>query len=61
MRKIAYLLTAACLVVSLSACQKEEGPAEKAGKQIDKAAKEAGQAMEKAAESVKDAVKKESK
>lgn len=61
MRKIGYLVTAACLVVSLFACQKKEGPAEKAGKEIDKAAKDAGTAMEKAAESVKDAVKKESK
>lgn len=61
MRKMGYLVSAVCLVVFLSACQKEEGPAEKAGKEIDKAAKEAGQAMEKAAESVKEAVKKESK
>jgi hypothetical protein len=49
------------LVCFLSACQKEEGPAEKAGKEVDKAAKEAGAAMEKAADSLKDAVKRESK
>lgn len=61
MRKIGCLAIAALLVFSLAACQKEEGPAEKAGKEIDKAAKEAGQAMERAAESVKEAVKKESK
>jgi hypothetical protein len=60
-RKIGYLVTAVCLVVSLSACQKEEGPAEKAGKEIDKAVKDAGNAVDKAAESVKEAVKKDSK
>jgi len=60
-RKIGNLATAALLVFSLGACKKEEGPAEKAGKEIDKAFKEAGKAMEKTAESVKEAAKKESK
>jgi hypothetical protein len=44
------------LGLTLSACQKE-GPGEKAGKEIDKAAKDAGQAIEKAVDSVKDATK----
>jgi hypothetical protein len=61
MRKIGSLATAALLVFSLSACKKEEGPAEKAGKEVDKAFKEAGKAAEKTAESVKEAAKKESK
>jgi hypothetical protein len=61
MQKIGRLVCAALLAISFSACQKEEGPAEKAGKEVDKAAKEAGQAMEKAADSIKDTVKKESK
>jgi len=60
-RKMGCFLIATLFIFSLAACQKEEGPAEKAGKEIDKGAKEAGQAMEKAAESVKEAVKKESK
>jgi hypothetical protein len=47
MRKIGSLATAALLVFSLSACKKEEGPAEKAGKEVDKAFKEAGKAVEK--------------
>lgn len=50
-------LTLAALVLSLglAACGKEngEGPAERAGKQVDKAVEQAGQTMEKAAESVK--------
>jgi hypothetical protein len=46
---------------ALSACRREEGPAEKAGKEIDKAIQGAGQAIEKAADSVRDAGKKDSK
>jgi hypothetical protein len=44
------------LGLTLSACQKE-GPAEKTGKEIDKAVKDMGQSMEKAADSVKEATK----
>ena len=44
------------LGLALSACQKE-GPAEKTGKEIDKAAKDLGQSMERAADSVKEATK----
>jgi hypothetical protein len=47
----------ALLGLTLSACQKEEGPGEKAGKEVDKAVKEAGQSMEKAADAVKEATK----
>jgi hypothetical protein len=60
-QKSGYLALLALLSVMLGACQREEGPAEKAGKEIDKAVKEAGQAMERAADSIKDAVKKDSK
>ena len=56
MSKLNLLVTVVLLGLTLSACQKE-GPAEKAGKEIDKAAKEAGQAMEKAVDSVKEATK----
>jgi hypothetical protein len=51
-------------VFSVAACEKRggEGPAERAGKQVDKAVEQAGQAMDKAKESIaeatKDAVKK---
>jgi hypothetical protein len=57
MLKINSLLAVALLGLTLSACEKKEGPAEKAGKEIDKAAKEAGQAMDKAADAVKEATK----
>ena len=56
MSKLNLLVTVVLLGLTLSACQKE-GPGEKAGKEIDKAAKEAGKAMEKAVDSVKDATK----
>jgi len=56
MSKLNLLITVVLLGVTLSACQKE-GPGEKAGKEIDKAAKDAGQAIEKAVDSVKDATK----
>lgn len=38
----------------LSACQKQEGPAEKAGKELDKAMDQAGQQIEKAGEKIQD-------
>ena len=58
-RKSSMLLTAVLLGFSLIACEKKagEGPAERAGKEVDKAIGKAGQAMEKAADSVKDTAK----
>jgi len=50
-------LTIITLSVWLSGCTKE-GPAEKAGKQIDKTIEKAGEQIEKAGEKVQDAVKK---
>lgn len=51
----------ATLVVSallaLTGCQKEEGPAERAGQQIDKAVEQTGQQIEKAGEKIQDAAK----
>jgi len=56
MSKLSRLVAMTLLGLTLSACQKE-GPAEKAGKEIDKAAKDVGQSMEKAVDSVKEATK----
>ena len=59
--RFAKPLAAACVVGALlaivSACQKPEGPAEHAGKQLDKAAEQTGQQIEKAGQAIKDAVK----
>jgi hypothetical protein len=39
----------------LSGCAKQEGPAEKAGKEVDKASEKVGQKIEQAGENIKDA------
>ena len=65
MMKIGETVSAALvmgvLVAALSGCQKEEGPAERAGKQVDKAVEKAGQQIEKAGERIQDAAKGEKK
>jgi len=43
--------------VGLSACEKKEGPAERAGKEIDTAVQSAGQKLEKAGQDIQDAAK----
>jgi hypothetical protein len=45
------------LIAALSACQKQEGPAEHAGKEVDKTVDKAGQQIEKAGENIQDAAK----
>jgi hypothetical protein len=49
------------LLLTLSACQKQEGPAEKAGKSVDQAAEKVGQQVEKAGEKIQDAAKGDKK
>jgi hypothetical protein len=44
-------------IFAISSCQKQEGPAEQAGKEVDKAIGNVGQQMEKAGDSIKDAAK----
>lgn len=51
---ISALLVGAFIAV-LSGCVKEEGPVEKAGKEVDKAAEQVGQKIEQAGDSIKDA------
>lgn len=45
------------LIAGLSGCQKQEGPAEQAGKEVDKAVGKVGQSIEKAGEKIQDAAK----
>lgn len=45
------------LTMALSACQKQEGPAERAGKEIDKAVDNTGRSIEKAGEKMQDTAK----
>lgn len=48
---------AAAVVVTLTGCQEKEGPAEKAGKELDKAAASVGQAIENAGDKIQNSVK----
>lgn len=52
----AVALTA--LMIAVSGCQKQEGSAEKAGKEIDKAVEQAGEKVDKAAEKVGEQIEK---
>ncbi len=45
------------LLVALSACQKQEGPAEQAGKEVDQATEKVGEQIEKAGDDIQDAAK----
>jgi len=51
----AFVMSA--LMAGLFCCQKKEGPAERAGKQVDKAIEKAGEQVEKAGEKIEDAAK----
>ncbi len=52
---------ASALMMVLAGCPQKEGPAERAGKSVDKAMDKAGQKIEKAGESVQDAAKGDKK
>ena len=54
---IAAGLAMSIFILGLSACQKKEGPAERAGKEVDKAVESAGQKLEKAGQAIQDAAK----
>ena len=54
---IILALALGTLVAGLSGCKKKEGPAELAGKEIDKAAEKAGEKIEKAGDKIKDTIK----
>ena len=54
-RNILTMLALSAAIAGLAACQKEEGPAERAGKAMDNAVKNAGEQIEKAGEKIQDA------
>nr|WP_067298223.1 hypothetical protein [Marinobacterium profundum] len=53
-KSLGTLLFTAVLLTALSGCEKE-GPAEQAGKEMDKAMQEAGEKLEQAGEDIKEA------
>lgn len=59
--RVSAALVMSALLAALAGCQKQEGPVEHAGKEIDKAMDKAGQQIEKAGESIQDATKGEKK
>jgi len=56
-KSLTAVLYMSILVFGLSACEKKEGPAERAGKEVDKTVEKAGQQLEKAGQSIQDAAK----
>lgn len=60
-KNITSLLAAGLLVTAISGCQKEEGPAERAGKAMDNAVENAGKQLEKAGEKIQDAAEEAKK
>lgn len=51
------VLMLGALLVALSACEQKEGPAERAGKEADKALESVGKQIEKAGDNIQDAAK----
>jgi len=60
-KTISATLVMSALLAALSGCQKQEGPAEHAGKEVDKAVEKAGQQIEKAGDNIQDAAKGDKK
>ena len=60
-KNISAALLISALLAALSGCQKQEGPAERAGKETDKAVEKVGQQIEKAGEKIQDAAKDDKK
>jgi hypothetical protein len=57
MGRMITVLAAGLLLAGLAGCQKEEGPAERAGKAFDNAVQEAGKKIEQAGEKIQEAAK----
>jgi hypothetical protein len=55
-KTVSAALIASALLLPLVGCQKE-GPAERAGKEVDEAVDKAGEQVEKAGEAIQDAAK----
>jgi hypothetical protein len=60
-KTVGTTLLISTLLVALSGCQKQEGPAEQAGKKVDETVNKVGQQVEKAGDKIQDAAKGEKK
>jgi hypothetical protein len=54
-------LALSALLIALAGCQKQEGPVEQAGKEVDKAMESVGQQVEKAGDAIQDAAQGDKK
>jgi hypothetical protein len=54
---VSAALIMSALLVALSGCQKKEGPAEQAGKELDQATEKVGEQIEKAGDKIQDTAK----
>lgn len=61
LKTIAVALLVGVVFSTLPGCQKQEGPAERAGREVDQAVDKAGQQIEKAGENIQDAAKGDKK
>lgn len=59
--KLVLVAMVASLPMTLAGCPAKEGPMERAGKSVDKAADTAGQKIEKAGDAIQDAAKGDKK
>jgi hypothetical protein len=60
-KTLGFAVLISALFVGVYGCEKKEGPVEKAGKEVDKAAATVGQKIEKAGENIQDAAKGDKK
>jgi len=60
-KTIVVALVVGAVSVALPGCQKQEGPVERAGKQVDQTVEKVGQQIEKAGENIQDASKGDKK
>lgn len=54
-RTVGAAVVVVALMAGLIGCERQEGPAERAGKEVDKTVKKVGQQIDKAGENIKDA------
>jgi predicted small secreted protein len=60
-KTLSAALVMSALLVALSGCEKQEGPAEQAGQSIDNATESVGEHVENAGEAIQDAAKGDKK
>jgi len=56
-QKLVSVLAMGIVAMALSGCEKHEGPAEKAGKEIDKTMSSVGEQIQKAGDKIQDAAR----